>query len=319
MPSIKESNALAALAGVLEHFLPGSGNASWRGHVSFSTVAAKLGLGAYWQQGTKLRAVTSLLERTLDHRRGDFERLVLEVVRAGIVYRQKKGDPLAPEEIHAVNGHLLELGVKYPDLWDPDLLTSLSMDNAQRAKARVEAALNEERTRSSVQTSRATHLQALQQELFALHALSNRQEAGLALERLLNKLFALEGLAPRDAFRVTGEQIDGAFELDHESYLVEAKWEKDSLCEAPLLVFRGKVEGKSQFSRGLFLALNGITDGATRAIVTGKQPNFFVITGHDLAMVLGRDIELLPFLRQRRRLFCEEGRVVVPYSALWDR
>ncbi|MBK8285808.1 MAG: restriction endonuclease, partial [Ahniella sp.] len=143
------------------------------------------------------------------------------------------------------------------------------------------------------------------------------QKAGFAFEKILNRLFALHGLAPREPFRVTGEQIDGSFELDHETYLVEAKWEKDPVSEASLLVFRGKIEGKSAYTRGAFISLSGVSTDAKTAISYGKQPTFFVIDGYDLAMVLSGDIDLDGFLRQRRRILAEEGALVVPYTDLW--
>lgn len=90
----------------------------------------------------------------------------------------------------------------------------------------------------------------------------------------------------------------------------------DKLSEAPLLVFRSKIEGKSAFTRGVFVAMNGISDQARQAITRGKQPNFFVVDGHDLTMVLSGEVELSPFLRIRRRLLAEEGRVVVPFSEI---
>ena len=134
---------------------------------------------------------------------------------------------------------------------------------------------------------------------------------------LLSDLFDLEGLAPRGSFRVVGEQIDGSAVLDHESYLIEAKWEKEALPEGPLLTFRGKIEGKSAFTRGMFIALNGISDEARTAIVAGKQPTFFVVTGHDIMMVLQDAVSLPRFLQQRQRLLAEEGQVVVPFGELW--
>jgi len=97
---------------------------------------------------------------------------------------------------------------------------------------------------------------------------------------------------------------------------VEAKWEKNPLPEQPLLVFRGKIEGKSAFTRGLFIALNGITKPAEQAITRGKQPIFFIMSGHDLAMVLGGAIDLASLLRQKQRLLAEEGLVIVPYAKL---
>ncbi len=85
--SLKESRAVADLAQFLYDFLPGSGYSKWKGHVSFKTVADKVGVGDFWQSGSKIPMITALLQRTLEHRRHFFEPLILEIVRAGIIYR----------------------------------------------------------------------------------------------------------------------------------------------------------------------------------------------------------------------------------------
>lgn len=303
--SLRESNAIAGLADHLYNFLPGSGNAVWQGHVSFKSVAEKVGVGRYWQKGSKTPMLVALLGSTLTHHRALFEPLILEIVRASIPYRQKQGDPLKPSDIETLNGLLVEVGFKFPDLWDPDFIASLRLDSKERAKGHVAAAAAEQRVRASAFSAKAEHLRTMQQEFFALHAQEDRQAAGLALESILNRLFALEGLAPREPFRVVGEQIDGSFVLDHETYLLEAKWEKAPLCEEPLLVFYGKVGGKSHFTRGLFIAINGITEQAATAIVRGKPPNFFVANGYELTKVLAGHLDLKTFLRHRQRLLAE--------------
>lgn len=156
----------------------------------------------------------------------------------------------------------------------------------------------------------------LKEEFGHLAIEKDRAKAGLALERLLNRLFELFDLKPRQPFRVVGEQIDGSFELDGQIYLLELKWEQSPLPEADLLVFRGKIEGKSTFTRGVFIALNGISAQGRDAITRGKAPSFFVMDGHDLIMILGEAISLPDFLRRRVRLLAEEGRVCVPFSEL---
>jgi Restriction endonuclease len=156
----------------------------------------------------------------------------------------------------------------------------------------------------------------LKEEFGNLAVEKDRAKAGLALEKLLNRLFELFDLKPRQPFRVAGEQIDGSFELDGQIYLLELKWEQNPLPEADLLVFRGKIEGKSTFTRGVFIALNGISDQARDAITRGKAPSFFVMDGYDLMMVLSEAVNLTHFLRQRVRLLAEEGRVCVPFSEL---
>ncbi len=144
----------------------------------------------------------------------------------------------------------------------------------------------------------------------------DRPAAGFAFEKLLNDLFEASDLAPRKPFRVVGEQIDGSFVLDHEVYLIEAKWQQATVSESDLLVFRGKIEGKSAFTRGVFVALNGASDQAKQAIPRGKQPVFFAVDGYDLMMVLSEEISLIEFFRLRQRLLAEEGLAFVPYGEL---
>ena len=286
--------------------------------MSFKTVAENVGVGDFWQPGSKRPMITALLERTLSGRRHLFEPLILQVTRAGITYRQKQDSPITSGEIDRLNGHILELGFKFPDLWDPEFRQSLETNNQSRARKRVDEAIKEERLRASAVAERTAQLARLREEFLGLHQQVDRQAAGYALEKILNRLFALHGLAPREPFKLKGEQIDGSFDLDHETYLVEAKWEKQPLPESTLLVFRGKIEGKSAYTRGVFIALNGITAEAAEAITYGKQPSFFVMDGYDVTVVLSDEIGLVDFLRQRRRLLAEEGLMVVPYPQLWQ-
>jgi hypothetical protein len=159
-------------------------------------------------------------------------------------------------------------------------------------------------------------LAVLRQEFLGLTTDSDRNRAGLRLENLLNRLFSLNQLKPRLPFRVTGEQIDGSFELDASIYLLESKWEKDPLSVGPLYVFQAKVEKKSRITRGVLIAINGITDEARIAFVTGSASSIFLMTGHDLLMILDGTMSLSDFLRQRIRLLAEQGLVCAPFSAL---
>ena len=168
----------------------------------------------------------------------------------------------------------------------------------------------------SERKARSAKLAELKESFFALATEVDRSKAGLAFEKVLNQIFHIFGLEPRGSFRVTGEQIDGSFLLDGEVYLLEPKWEKAALPEADLLVFRGKIEAKSTFTRGVFIALNDISSPARDAITRGKAPSFFVMNGYDLMMILTEEISLPEFLRKRVRRLAEEGRVCVAYSEL---
>lgn len=313
--TLKETRAVSGLADVLYEFLPGSGHTSWQGHVNIGTVAAKVGLGDYWQGGSKKPAINRLLSLTLEHRRNLFENLIIEVVRCGIVYRQNGKQPITRAEIDDLNGYILELGFRFPDLWDSKFLDSLARTTTEQARENMKQAEAEQRGQS-LRALRSQELLHLKEEFLRLNMESDRNKAGLALEGLLNRMFKLFDLNPREPFRVTGEQIDGSFELEGQTYLMEAKWENRKLSEQPLLVFRGKIEAKSTFTRGLFIALNDVTGEARDAITRGKPPSFFVMNGHDLMMILCEAISLTDFLKWRIRRLAEEGRVCIPYSEL---
>jgi len=315
--SLKESQAIADLAEHLYDYLPGSGNPKWKGHVSFKSVSEKVGLDSFWQPGSKLPMIINLLEKTLDQKRSLFERLILGIVKSGITYRKKQKKPITTDDIDILNGLILEVGFKFPDLWDPDFYASLRIDGETRGKINVDAINQRERLKEKANYEKINQLDEIKRDFFSLYQVTTSQEAGFKFEKILNKLFAFQGLSPRESFRVVGEQIDGSFELDHETYLVEAKWTKDPIPEAQLLTFRGKIEGKSAYTRGIFISLNGISDEAKVAIIQGKQPTFFAIDGYDLTNILSGEIELINFLRQRRRILAEESAVVVPYTELW--
>ena len=79
--SFREVQAASNMADLLYRFLPGSGFRKWKGHVSFNSIANELGIGDFWQTGSKTRAIANLLEKTLEFRRDLFEKLIIRVVR----------------------------------------------------------------------------------------------------------------------------------------------------------------------------------------------------------------------------------------------
>ncbi|PZR84731.1 MAG: hypothetical protein DLM68_12085, partial [Hyphomicrobiales bacterium] len=102
----------------------------------------------------------------------------------------------------------------------------------------------------------------------------------------MSDLFALYELAPRGSFRNTGEQIDGSFELPPETFLLEAKWQDAKIGKLDLLAFSGKMEGKAQWSRGLFVSQSGFGDDGLRAFARGRRTSIVCMDGLDLAQIL---------------------------------
>lgn len=82
-----------------------------------------------------------------------------------------------------------------------------------------------------------------------------------------------------------GEQIDGHFKYEKFDYLVEVKWISGLLKQKDLSIFDGKIRGKAQSTRGLFLAAEGFDDNAVSKF-SGDAPRIILMTGEDLAIVL---------------------------------
>jgi len=295
--SLIEAQAVADLAQFIYDFLPGTplGDTS----VSFPGVAQSVGLSGLWQGGSKLPAIRALLESTLDQRRDRFCPLMIGVVQKGIAYRSKKKNPLRSDEVKKLNDLIAKLKFKIPQLWDP-----IFLDGLPRGPSEAEDT-----------SQRGPDLAGLKEDLFALVALPPTTR-GFAFEKFLNKMFAAFDLNPRSAFRLVGEQIDGSFELDHETYLVEARWQDRQTGQSDLLVLREKVEGKAQWSRGLFVSHGGFTDDGLEAYSRGRATNLIGMSGQDIYFILDGVLSLPDALRRKIRIAGETGQFYMSVQEL---
>ena len=159
-------------------------------------------------------------------------------------------------------------------------------------------------------------LQDLDDRLSKLSTLKP-QARGFAFERFLNDLFTVYNLDPRRPFRLTGEQIDGSFQLHQEIYLVEAKWQDERTGQADLLTFAGKVDGKAQWSRGLFVSYSGFSDDGLQAFARGRRTSIICMEGLDLAQILSGRLDLVEVIERKKRRAAETGSAFVPVRDLF--
>lgn len=298
MLSFREAQAIEDLADLLYDFLPGSGN----NRTAFPIAAAQAGVGDLWAPGSKRPAVVQLLGATLEHRRHLFTTLVMAIVRQAMTYRRGKGNPLRRDEIDRLNTLLPNVSFKIPELLDRAFLDSLPAGAPEAAPAAP----------NGLSMDRARALAALLLEISKL----DPQERGLRFEGFLNELFAAYELAPRNAFRLVGEQIDGSFRLDGHTYLVEAKWHGPQIGFADLMTFSGKVGGKASWSRGLFVSNSGFTGDGLEAFARGRQTNLICVDGLDLYEVLDCRTSLVDMLREKDRRAAETNKAYVPVRDL---
>ncbi len=139
------------------------------------------------------------------------------------------------------------------------------------------------------------------------------QKRGYAFEVLLRDLFNVFGLEAREPFRLKGEQIDGSFLLQGETYLVEAKWQDAQTGVADLHTFHGKVEQKAAWTRGLFVSHSGFTEDGLAAFGRGKK--VICMDGLDLYETLSRELPLNHVLERKVRRAAETG---LPFARVRD-
>ncbi|MEM6914138.1 MAG: restriction endonuclease [Pseudomonadota bacterium] len=140
------------------------------------------------------------------------------------------------------------------------------------------------------------------------------QERGYAFERFLKDLFDAYGLSAGASYRLTGEQIDGSFELAGETYLLEAKWTNTLVDIGVLRAFNAKVESKSSWTRGLLVSQNGFSPDSLAAFGPGNS--LVCMDGFDIHETLSKRYDLAGVISLKARRAAETGKPYVPIREL---
>lgn len=152
----------------------------------------------------------------------------------------------------------------------------------------------------------ATDLDKLRNDFLALTALEPRPR-GLAFERFLRTLFQTHGMQGQGSINLRGEQIDGSFQLDGQTYLIEAKWQNDKTGAADLHVFEGKLSQKATWTRGVFISQSGFTDDGLHAFGRGKR--LICMDGLDLWESLSGTLPLAETIRRKAAYASQTGEI----------
>ncbi|MGV8174892.1 MAG: restriction endonuclease [Methanothrix sp.] len=300
--SIQETQALTQLSKVVYSFLPGKAHPYSRIKIDFGIVAQEEGLGHLWQGGSKLPALQALFEETLRTKRASFPRLILRIVQEGLKYRSRKGAPITQEEINYINNQITKLRIIIPELTDPRFVSSLPRQRPTNIGSVKKASLNKE------------CLTTLKNRFLRISQLQPH-ERGYAFEKFLYDLFDAYDFKPRPSFRIIGEQIDGSIEFDHQYYLIEAKWQANSINEADLLVLDGRVSGHSGIGRGIFLTCGCFSKDGIAAYQRLRPSSIFGIDGQDLYYILEKFLPLDEVIRRKIRRLVETGDFHYPVAA----
>lgn len=117
------------------------------------------------------------------------------------------------------------------------------------------------------------------------------QKRGYAFEKFLAKMARFYELKVTEAFKIKGTQIDGTIKFDGENYNIEAKWHDRQLSDEPLMAFCHKQE-INMLGRGIFISINGFTEGALTMLEKASIKNTVLMDGEDIALILNEMISL---------------------------
>jgi hypothetical protein len=141
------------------------------------------------------------------------------------------------------------------------------------------------------------------------------QARGYQFEKFLKKVFDAFALQAEKPFRLVGEQIDGSFVLDGDTYLVEAKWQNDLTGAGDLHSFHGKLDQRASWGRGLFVSYSGFTEQGL--IAFGRARKVICLDGRDLSETFQRQLPLPEVLRRKVRRAVEHGVTLARVSDLF--
>lgn len=154
----------------------------------------------------------------------------------------------------------------------------------------------------------AEKLEELKAKFFEIAINANSQQRGFQLEKLLNELFLLFDLSPKSAFKILGEQIDGAFTYDSNDYILEAKWQKSQVNASDLYSFGGKISNKLKNTLGLYISIDGFSpSGIETNHPLTKQ--MILMDGQDLIQVLDGRIRLNDMILIKRQHASQTGQI----------
>lgn len=295
-----EELALNDLVDALYGILPASGNST----TSFPLAAARVGLSEYWSHGSKRPALMRCLQLVLERSSHRMVPFIEEICRQGLSWRKGAGkSPLVSAEVEKVNRSLQDLG--YQSKYIADLQVSL-----------VEREKHLSRPVAAITRSSSVPFDDLLRRLIEIGG-QEPQKRGYSFERYLVDLFTAFDLRPRGSFRLgVGEQIDGSIQVGSDVYLVEAKWVGKPVSQSDLLVLSGKVEGRSKWSRGLFVSMSGFTEAGIQALERGRSASLICLDGQDIIFCLTERCNLGTVILDKVRLAAESNRIFVPAREL---
>ena len=200
-----------------------------------------------------------------------------------------------------------------------DSLKALRVEVGELAEGRIKA--DKERAEREERLKKAKHgqlfsikLEELKQLFYSWHGESDVHARGFKFEHFLSDLFDLFDLAPKGSFRRNGEQIDGAFRLKGDNFLLEAKWQQAPVDLNDLRNLNAAIKSTLETTLGLFIAVGGFSPNSLENLTRGMRPSFICMDAGDLISVLEGRIALDDLLTRKKDVAAQK-RIVLASAA----
>lgn len=136
------------------------------------------------------------------------------------------------------------------------------------------------------------------------------QKRGFIFEKFLGKMMRFCNFKVTGAFKLKGTQIDGTIKYDGENYVIEAKWHNCQLSDEPLMAFCHKQE-INMHGRGIFISINGFTEGALMMLERSCVKNTVLMDGEDIILILNEMITFPELLDKKIHAAQTRGRFYI--------
>lgn len=240
-------------------------------------------------------SIVRMLQWTAAHNSKRLPALVEAIVVRAIASRRGSVNAVTRADIVELDRLLIRAGVTVPALADPSFLQALPDRDASTGTPLA----------PDIPVRSDDILWKLKRQHMVLGALAPHAR-GYEFEKFLSDLFEVFELTPRGSFRVIGDQIEGSFQLDCETYLLAAKWRNAPIGAKDLVAFTEKVRQKAFWTRGVFISNSGFC--ADELITYGKHNPVVCIDGLDLSGMFRGKVRLDDMLRAKIRQAAETGR-----------
>jgi len=159
----------------------------------------------------------------------------------------------------------------------------------QYAEKERSAKINESKNKQALLTKAIQEYESIIGEFNALFIMNDPRERGLALEKVLNRLFHFYKISVRESFsihdEVTGkcyEQIDGVIELKSTLFLIEMKWEKEKIGIDKIARFMTRLYSRNGVD-GIMISSSGFSESGFDCV--DKNLNQKTVGFIDLAQI----------------------------------